>query len=102
MHVHCQWIIFFMFIAHHDCPCMTIANVKLKICIAKVLLKQLHQLIYCIMTVVAKYNFYIYTKTIATEYSNPKGMASRNEKFHGTLFYESSFKESGIEHSPFH
>jgi hypothetical protein len=32
------------------------------------------------MTVVAKYNFYIYTKTIATEYSNPKGMVSRNEK----------------------
>ena len=54
------------------------------------------------MTVVAKYNFYIYTKTIATEYSNPKGMVSRNEKCHGTLFYESSFKESGIEHSPFH
>jgi len=91
-----------MFMADHDYPRISIANVKLDIFIAQALLKHEHNLIYCIITVVPKYIFYIYAKPIATEYSNPKGMVSRNETFHGNLFYESNFKESGIEHYPFH
>ena len=82
-----------MFMADHDYPRISIANVKLDIFIAQALLKHEHNLIYCIITVVAKYNFYIYAKPIATEDSNPKGMVSRNDKFHGTLFYQSNLKK---------
>jgi len=84
-----------MFMADHDYPRISIANVKLDIFIAQALLKHEHNLIYCIITVVANYNFYIYAKPIATEDSNPKGMVLRNDKFHGTLFYQSNLKKVG-------